>query len=68
MKLQEILPLMTKLYLNRTVGSFIKDVRINDEDEMRSLILRNQAEFYNEERVKRLFRFQSAWRGVFSAW
>src|SRR5699024_10580884 len=57
MKLQEILPLMTKLYLNRTVGSFIRDVRINDEQEMRSIILRNQAEFFNEDRVKRNLDF-----------
>src|SRR5699024_2102338 len=64
MKLQEILPLMTKLYLNRTVGSFIKDVRINDEDEMRSLILRNQAEFYNEERVKRNLDFLEDERNI----
>lgn len=57
MKLAEILPLMSKLYLNRTVSSFIKDVRLSDEAEMRELVLRNQAEFYNTERVRRNLDF-----------
>lgn len=63
-KLHEILPLMTKLYLNRTVSSFIKDVRINDEQEMRDIILRNEAEFYNEERVERNLDFLEDERNV----
>lgn len=51
MKLADILPTMSKMYLNRIVSSFLRDVRIDDEDEMRSVILRNIAEFKNEERV-----------------
>lgn len=51
LKLADILPTMSKMYLNRIVSSFLRDVRIDDEDEMRSVILRNIAEFKNEERV-----------------
>jgi len=57
MKLENILPKMTKLYLNRTVGSFLRDVRIDDEDEMRAVILRNAPEFQNSERVERSLDF-----------
>lgn len=55
---------MTKMYLNRTVSSFIKDVRINDEDEMRSIILRNRVEFYNEERVQKNLNFLEDERNI----
>lgn len=51
LKLADILPTMSKMYLNRIVSSFIRDVRIDDEDEMRSVILRNIPEFKNEERI-----------------
>src|SRR5690625_3691554 len=53
MKLENILPKMSKLYLNRVVSSFLKDVRIEDEDEMRAIVLRNASEFQNAERIKR---------------
>lgn len=42
---------MSKMYLNRIVSSFLRDVRIEDEEEMRAVILRNISEFQNEERV-----------------
>src|SRR5699024_3211209 len=51
MKMQDVLPKMSKLYLNRVVGSFLKDVRLDDEVEMREVILKNIKEFKNEERV-----------------
>ncbi len=51
MKLADIVPTMSKMYLNRVVSSFLRDVRIDDEEEMRSVILRNIAEFQNEERI-----------------
>lgn len=51
MKLADILPTMTKMYLNRIVSSFLRDVRIDDEEEMRSVILRNIPEFQNEDRI-----------------
>lgn len=51
MKLADILPTMSKMYLNRIVSSFLRDVRLEDEEEMRAVILRNISEFQNEERV-----------------
>lgn len=57
MKLEDILPKMSKLYLNRIVSSFMRDVRIENEDEMRSVILRNITEFQNRERVLRNLDF-----------
>ncbi len=57
MKLENILPKMTKLYLNRIVASFLRDVRIDDEDEMRSVILKNAPEFQNSERIERNLDF-----------
>jgi hypothetical protein len=57
MKLENILPKMSKLYLNRVVSSFLKDVRIEDEEEMRAVILRNASEFQNAERIKRSLDF-----------
>lgn len=48
---------MSKLYLNRIVASFMRDVRIEDEDEMRAVILRNIPEFQNKERVLRNLDF-----------
>lgn len=52
MLLEEIVPQMSKMYLTRTIDSFLKDVRINDEEEMREVILKNVEEFQNQERVK----------------
>lgn len=60
MKLQEILPKMSKLYLTRTVDSFLKDVKMNTEEEMREVIVKNIDEFQNQERVRRNLNFLEA--------
>jgi len=52
MYLQDILPKMSKLYLGRIVDSFLKDVHMETEEEMREVILKNIEEFQNKERVK----------------
>ena len=57
MKLPDILPSMSKLYLNRIVGSFLKDVKLATEDEMRQVILKNIDEFQNVERVRKNLDF-----------
>ena len=64
MKLENILSKMTKLYLNRTVSSFLRDVRIEDEDEMRAIILRNASEFQNAERIQRSLDFLEDHRDI----
>lgn len=51
MYLQDILPKMSKLYLGRIVDSFLKDVHMETEEEMREVILKNIDEFQNQERV-----------------
>lgn len=48
---------MSKLYLNRIVSSFLRDVRIDDEEEMRAVILWNASEFQNSERIRRSLDF-----------
>lgn len=53
MKVEDVLPAMSKMYLNRVVGSFLRDVRLTTEDEMRTVILKNITEFQNSARVKR---------------
>ena len=52
MYLQDILPKMSKLYLGRIVDSFLKDVHMETEEEMREVILKNIDEIQNKERVK----------------
>ncbi|MGM8364350.1 SAP domain-containing protein [Virgibacillus sp. W0181] len=64
MYLQDILPKMSKLYLGRIVDSFLKDVRMDTEEEMRDLILRNIEEFQNKERVIRHLNFNDETRDV----
>lgn len=64
MYLQDILPKMTKLYLGRIVDSFLKDVQMETEDEMRSVILKNIDEFQNKDRVKRNLDFSDELRDV----
>ncbi|RPF53404.1 SAP domain-containing protein [Aquisalibacillus elongatus] len=64
MYLQDILPKMSKLYLNRTVDSFLKDVRMDTEEEMREVIIKNVDEFQNKERVKRNLNFNSSERDI----
>ncbi|SDI80999.1 SAP domain-containing protein [Natribacillus halophilus] len=59
MHLQEVLPKMTKMYLTRTVDSFLKDVKLSDEDDMRDIIIKNIDEFKNQERVKRNLNFRT---------
>ncbi|QQK76146.1 hypothetical protein HUG15_11655 [Salicibibacter cibarius] len=57
MKLQDVLPKMSKMYLSRIIDSFLKDVKIKEEEEMRQVILKNIDEFQNEDRVKRNLNF-----------
>lgn len=57
MYLQDILPKMSKMYLGRTVDSFLKDVHMETEEEMREVILKNIDEFQNKERVKSYLDF-----------
>lgn len=64
MHLQDVLPLMSKMYLSRTVDSFLKDVRLNDEEEMRDIIIKNIDEFKNSDRVKRNLNFRDADRDI----
>jgi hypothetical protein len=64
MYLQDILPRMSKLYLGRTVDSFLKDVHMEAEDDMREVILKNIDEFQNRERVKRHLDFSEEPRDV----
>ncbi|MCF8009039.1 MAG: hypothetical protein K9K32_04675 [Halanaerobiales bacterium] len=52
MKLEEIVSKMSKLYLGRLVDSFLKDTPKDDEDEMRTLILKNKNEFADFDRIK----------------
>ncbi|MFA1819753.1 SAP domain-containing protein [Virgibacillus oceani] len=64
MYLQDILPKMSKLYLGRIVDSFLKDVHMDSEEEMREVILKNIDEFQNRERVKRYLDFRNESRDV----
>src|SRR5699024_11191593 len=64
MYLQDILPKMSKLYLGRTVDSFLKDVHMDTEEEMREVILRNVEEFQNKERVKKYLDFSDEQRDI----
>src|SRR5699024_8171164 len=64
MFLQDILPKMSKLYLGRIVDSFLKDVHMETEEEMREVILKNIDEFQNKERVKKYLDFTNESRDV----
>lgn len=64
MYLQDVLPKMSKLYLGRIVDSFLKDVRMDTEEEMREVIIRNVDEFQNKERVKRNLNFNTENRDI----
>src|SRR5690625_2662973 len=64
MFLQDILPKMSKLYLSRIVDSFLKDVHMESEEEMREVILKNVDEFQNKERVKNYLDFRDEPRDV----
>jgi len=62
--LQDILPKMSKLYLGRIVDSFLKDVHMETEEEMREVILKNIDEFKNKERVKSYLDFSNEIRDI----
>lgn len=64
MFLEDILPKMSKLYLGRIVDSFLKDVHLESEEEMRAVILKNIDEFQNKERVKKVLDFNNETRDV----
>lgn len=64
MFLQDILPKMSKLYLGRIVDSFLKDVHMETEEEMREVILKNIDEFQNKERVKSHLDFSNEIRDI----
>src|SRR5690625_807085 len=55
---------MSKLYLGRIVDSFLKDVHMETEEEMREVILKNIDEFQNKERVKNYLDFSDEPRDV----
>lgn len=63
-QLEDVLPKMSKLYLSRTVDSFLKDIRLKNEEEMRDIILRNIEEFQDSERVKRNLNFLEVDRDI----
>lgn len=53
MRIQDCLPLMSKMYLNRIVDSFIKeDLPKGNEDRLREQIQQNLEELASEERIK----------------
>lgn len=62
MYLQDILPKMSKLYLSRIVDSFLKDVHMETEEDMREVILKNIDEFQNKDRVKHYLDFSKEQR------
>lgn len=64
MYIQDVLPKMSKLYLGRIVDSFLKDVHMETEEEMRDVILKNIDEFQNKERVKKHLDFSIESRDV----
>lgn len=64
MYLQDILPKMSKLYLGRIVDSFLKDVHMETEEEMREVILKNIDEFQNKKRVKKHLNFNDEPRDI----
>jgi hypothetical protein len=64
MKMQDVLPKMSKLYLNRTVDSFLKNVQKTTEDDMRCVILKNIEEFRDEMRVKHNLNFLEEERDI----
>lgn len=64
MFLEDILPKMSKLYLGRIVDSFLKDVHMDTEEEMREVILKNIDEFQNKERVKNYLDFSTESRNI----
>ncbi|GAB4074692.1 hypothetical protein GCM10028778_21950 [Barrientosiimonas marina] len=64
MYLEGILPKMSKLYLGRILDSFLKNVHMETEEEMREVILRNIEEFKNEERIINNLDFTKETRDV----
>ena len=64
MYIEDVLPKMSKLYLGRIVDSFLKDVHMETEEEMREVILKNIDEFQNKERVKSYLDFSNESRDV----
>lgn len=64
MYLQDILPKMSKLYLSRIVDSFLRDVRMDSEEEMREVILKNLDEFQNKDRVQKRLNFDDESRDI----
>ncbi len=51
MRIDDVVKLMTKQYLNRVLDSFTKDMPKMDEEEAREFIVRNAAELANVERL-----------------
>ncbi|MYL65209.1 hypothetical protein GLW07_17775 [Bacillus hwajinpoensis] len=64
MKMADVLPKMSKLYLSRIVESFLKDVRLKTEEEMREVILKNIEEFQNSQRIVRNLNFLESDRDI----
>lgn len=57
MRVDDILPRMTRLFLSRTVDSFLKDVHKKDEEYLRQLVLKNRDEFSQAARVEQRLDF-----------
>jgi len=64
LRMEDVLPKMSKLYLSRIVESFLKDVRLKTEEEMRDVILKNIEEFQNSDRIKRNLDFLETDRDI----
>lgn len=60
----DVLPKMSKMYLGRIVDSFLRDVRMDSEEEIRDIILRNIDEFQNKERIIKKLDFRDEPRDV----
>jgi len=60
----DVLPKMSKMYLGRIVDSFLRDVRMDSEEEIRDIILRNIDEFQNKERIVKKLDFSDESRDV----
>src|SRR5699024_7333745 len=64
MYMADVLPKMSKMYLGRIVDSFLRDVRMDSEEEIRDIILRNIDEFQNKERIIKKLDFSDESRDV----
>jgi len=57
MKLEAILPKMTRFYLTRTANSLINSVKAKDDEHLREIILQNKKHLFDELRIKDKINF-----------